>query len=263
MILLQRSKCLRSDAVSLGKWFPVFKRTEQHIRRNFNPQSHQWQKPRTLHTMASLNADTISCKNEDSTVSCQVKYVLDYFRYYQDSDYHGVDTQENAVQNLVGIRALSLLPIIQTNYEDHPALYLMGTSESFPRHKVAKHEANSLSPPSVKIKNVRCLISIPPHAFIVRTVTILLLLSRHRALLQVQYIKQNLLQVKQYLYRPGQALRVLGSSGSQISNQHMKVVRLSALCPGHLHPQVIILVLVSVKGWVEPRTIVWPEGLSQ
>jgi len=24
MMLLQRSKCLRCDAVSLGKWFPVF-----------------------------------------------------------------------------------------------------------------------------------------------------------------------------------------------------------------------------------------------
>jgi len=78
MILLQRSKCLRCDAASLGKRFPLFKRTQKHIPRNFNLQSHR-QKPRTLHTMASLNADTISCKNEDSIVSCQVKYVLGYF----------------------------------------------------------------------------------------------------------------------------------------------------------------------------------------
>jgi hypothetical protein len=76
--------------------------------------------------------------------------------YYQDSDYHGMDIQEKVVQNLVGTKHLSLLPIIQTNYEDHPALYLMGASESFPTYKVAKHEANSLSPPSAKIKNAMC-----------------------------------------------------------------------------------------------------------
>jgi hypothetical protein len=43
-----------------------------------------------------------------------------------------MDIQENVVQNLVGMKDLSLLPIIQTNYEDHTALYLMGTSKSFP-----------------------------------------------------------------------------------------------------------------------------------
>jgi hypothetical protein len=64
-------------------------------------------------------------------------------------------------------------------------------------------------------------------------------------------------KVQQSHYRPGQALRAPGGSGSQISRQSAHE------CDKVVSPQEIFLVLITVWGWVNPRTIVQPEGLRQ
>ena len=72
-------------------------------------------------------------------------------------------------------------------------------------------------------------------------------------------------KVKQSHYRPGQALGVAGGWGYQIPrySAHEGGSGCQPYAPATFTPHKVFLVLISVRGWVEPRVIVPPEGLCQ
>ena len=66
-------------------------------------------------------------------------------------------------------------------------------------------------------------------------------------------------KVKESRDMPGVAQRVPGRLDFH-DIRHMKVVRLSASHTGRLYPQEIFLVLIFIRGWVDPRAMVRSEG---
>jgi hypothetical protein len=72
-------------------------------------------------------------------------------------------------------------------------------------------------------------------------------------------------KVKQSLYKPGQALWVAESWGSQISRQSTheggKFIRHMHCLP--LPPRKYSWYSFLLKGWIDPKAIVWPEWLCQ
>jgi hypothetical protein len=113
----------------------------------------------------------------------------------------------------------------------------------------------SLQRPTLRVASLQLLQHMPIH--VISSLPTNLWLSTKAVAWRGQW-SGLVVQVKQSLYRPGQALRVPGSWGSQ-----MNLVRMSALRTGRLFSQDIYLVLISLIGWVYPRATVQQEVLSR
>ena len=68
-------------------------------------------------------------------------------------------------------------------------------------------------------------------------------------------------RVKQTLYRSRQDLRLW--LPEFLYSQHINMARLPAPGTGRFYPHEIFLVLISVRGWIDPRATVRPEGIYQ
>jgi hypothetical protein len=82
----------------------------------------------------------------------------------------------------------------------------------------------------------------------------------NNSLFIISFNSLNKVKVKLFHYGLGQALKSRRLSLPEFIG--MKVVRLSALHTGYLYPQEISLVLISLRGWVDPGAVMRPEGLS-
>jgi hypothetical protein len=74
-------------------------------------------------------------------------------------------------------------------------------------------------------------------------------------------LRIHMVKVKQSYYRPWGFQEVEAPRFQD--SRHMRMVGLSALSTGRLYLQELFLVFISVRGWVNPRAIVWLEGLCQ
>jgi len=81
--------------------------------------------------------------------------------------------------------------------------------------------------------------------------------KRKRALLEIQHLT---IKVQQSRYRPGVAQSSRKLRLPDFVTMAQNGCRLSASGTGRLYPQEILLALISVRGWVDPRTIVRSEG---
>jgi len=86
------------------------------------------------------------------------------------------------------------------------------------------------------------------------------ILASPRAPLSVQFWKLKV-KVQQSLDRPWELQEV--EAARFHDSRHMKVERLSTLRTGRFYPHELLLVLISVRGWVDPRAIVRSEGSCQ
>jgi hypothetical protein len=79
------------------------------------------------------------------------------------------------------------------------------------------------------------------------------------------YTRKTQKKKKLSLWETVETRKFVRRRGSRIfyTVDSQKAVRLSALCAGHPLPSGTFLVLISVRGWTDPRTIVRLEGLGQ
>jgi hypothetical protein len=93
-------------------------------------------------------------------------------------------------------------------------------------------------------------------SFCCRVWSIPIVVGRFRMYSLVVKVK---VKVKRSRYRPAVSQRVPGSSGSQTFWQRHRTVMRSASRTGLIYPQEVLLVLISVRCWVDPRAIVRSE----